>query len=60
MLRAFGLFLLVFSLLSLIVHLNGLSSLFGVGALSLFGFDRLASHLTGKARPARMRGESLP
>lgn len=59
MLRAFGLFLLVFSLLSLVVHLGGLSSLFGAGALSLFVIDVLASHGTGRTRPSRMRGEPL-
>jgi hypothetical protein len=59
MLRAFSLFLLVFSLLSLVVHLGGLGGLFGAGALSLFVIDVLASQVTGRARPSRMRGEPL-
>jgi hypothetical protein len=59
MLRAFGLFLLVFSLLSLVVHLDGLGGLFGTGALSLFAIDLLAAHFAKSARPSRMRGEPL-
>ena len=39
MLRAFGAFLVVFSLLSLIVGLNVLSACFGLGALSVFAAD---------------------
>jgi hypothetical protein len=59
MLRAFGLFLLVFSVLSLVVHVDGLGGLFGTGALCLFAIDLLAPHFAKNARPSRMRGEPL-
>jgi hypothetical protein len=36
MLRTLGLFLLVFSLLSLFVHLDGMSRCFGTGSLACF------------------------
>ena len=59
MLRAFGTFLLLFWLLSLIVHLHGIVvDLFGVSALVLFSIDFLAPLLTTPPR-ARMRGEPL-
>ncbi len=56
MLRALGTFLLLFWLLSLIVHLHGIVvDLFGVSAIVLFAIDFLASLLTTPPR-ARMRG----
>ena len=39
MLRAMATFLLLFFFLSLVVHLNGMSELFGVAALSVFVID---------------------
>jgi hypothetical protein len=59
MVRAFGLFLLVFSLLSLVVHLDGLGGLFAVGALCLFAIDLFAAQFARSARPSRMRGDPL-
>jgi hypothetical protein len=59
MLRAFGLFLLVFSLLSLVVRLDGLGGLFGTGALSILVIDQLASNLSRDPRASRVRGEPL-
>ena len=59
MLRALGTFLLLFWLLSLIVHLHGIVvDLFGVIALVLFSIDFLAPLSTTTPR-ARMRGEPL-
>jgi hypothetical protein len=58
MMKAFALFFLVFSLLSLMVHQDGLVRLFGVGALSLFTIDQVVARFT-TPRPARMRGEPL-
>jgi hypothetical protein len=59
MLRTFGLFLLVFSLLSLFVHLDGMSCLFGTGSLACFIVDLLAAQFAKNHRHSRMRGEPL-
>ena len=55
MLRAFGAFLVLFSILSLLVHLEGLGSLFAIGALSLFAVDQWITQFAKTARPSRMR-----
>ena len=60
MLRPFGAFLVVFSILSLLVQLNVLGSVFGMAALSLFALDVLMAQLAKSPRPSRMRGQSLP
>jgi hypothetical protein len=39
MLRAFGAFLVVFSVLSLMVHLDGLGGIFGIGAVAIFAIE---------------------
>jgi hypothetical protein len=59
MLLEFGAFLVVFSILSLVVHLDGLSSVFGMGALSLFAIDQLVAQFAKTRRSARMRREPL-
>lgn len=59
MLRAFGLFLFVFALLSLIVHLNGMVGFFGAAALTLFVIDLLAAHVSKNARGSKMKREPL-
>jgi hypothetical protein len=59
MLRTFGLFLLVFSLLSLFVHLDGMSRCFGTGSLACFIIDLLLPQIAKHPRPSRMRGEPL-
>jgi hypothetical protein len=60
MLRALGAFLVVFSILSLVVHLNALGSVFGTGALSLFAIDQLVAQFARAPRSSRMREEPLP
>ena len=59
MFRTLGLFLLVFALLSLVVHLEGIGRLFGAGGLSLLAIDLLVAQLARSPRPPRMREESL-
>jgi hypothetical protein len=44
MLRAFGLFVLVFAVLSLVVHLNDMGKLFGTGAFYLFDIELAITH----------------
>jgi hypothetical protein len=58
MVRTLALFLLVFSLLSWLVHLTGIGLLFATGALSLFAVDELMLQFASP-RPARVRGEPL-
>ena len=60
MLRAFAAFLVVFSFLSLIVHLQILGSVFGMGALSLFAIDQLVVQFAKAPRSSRMPEEPLP
>ncbi len=59
MLRAFSAFLVVFSILSLVVHLNALGDVIGMAALSLFGIDELVVKFPKTPRHSRMRGEPL-
>ena len=59
MLRVFGPFLVVFSLLSLVVHLQWLSSIFGIGALFLFAIDQLVAQFAKTPRSSRIPGEPL-
>jgi hypothetical protein len=59
MLRALSLFLLVFALLSLVVHLDGMGQLFGAAAVCLFAIEWVAEHTAKGARPTRMRGVPL-
>jgi hypothetical protein len=59
MLRALSAFLVVFSILSLLVHLQALSGIFGMGAVSLFIIDRLLVQFAKTPRPSRMPGEPL-
>jgi hypothetical protein len=58
MVRTLGLFLLVFSVLSGLIHLTGIGLLFATGALSLFVIDQLMLQFTSP-RPTRTRGEPL-
>ena len=57
MLRAFGAFLAVFSLLSLTVHLEALGTVLGMAAFSLFAIDELLVQSAGSQRSARIPGE---
>jgi len=59
MLRAFSAFLVVFSILSLVVHLNALGDVFGMAALSLFAIDELVVTFAKSPRPPRMPGAPL-
>ena len=59
MLRVFGAFLVVFSILSLVVHLQELGSVFGMGALSLFAIDQLVAQFAKTPRSSKVPGEPL-
>jgi hypothetical protein len=59
MLRAFGMFLLLFALLSLVVHLDGMGQLFGTAALCLFAIALIVEHWAKGHPPTRMRGEPM-
>jgi len=53
--RAFALYLALFSLLSLVVHLDRMGELLAVVALAIFASHRLVEHLRHHARRSRMR-----
>ncbi|SRR6266567_5751702 len=55
MLRAFGWFFLVFSLFSLLVHLDAMGRVFGTGALSFFAIDLLVKQFGRSPVLSRMR-----
>lgn len=57
MLRAFGAFLAVFSLLSLTVQLEALGTILGMAAVSLFAIDELLVLFAGSQRSSRIPGE---
>ena len=59
MLRPFAMFLLMFSLLSLVVHLDGMVLPFGGGALALAAIDLFAAPSTPGPRASRMRRPPL-
>jgi len=52
-------FLMVFSLVSLLVHLYGLMLLFGLAALFLLAVDLLLGYFAKNSRPSKIRGEPL-
>jgi len=56
MLKALGAFLLLFWMLSLLVHANGLASSFGIGALAVFLADLIGALRTRRIsrRPRRV------
>ena len=58
MVRALALFLVVFSVLCLVVHLFALGLLFATGALSIFVIDQVVTQFVGP-RAGRVRGEPL-
>ena len=57
MLRAFGAFLTVFSLLSLAVGLEALGTVLGMVAFSLFAIDELLVQFAASPRSSRIPGE---
>ena len=59
MLRTFGSFLLVFWMLSLVVHASAIGHLFGWGAFALLAIDGLLSQLSRNSRPSRTPGLPL-
>ncbi len=59
MLRAFAFFLLIFFLLSLVVHLDRIGSLFGAASLSLFALDLLIQEFGKTSRHAGLPEEPL-
>ena len=59
MLRTLGAFLVVFSILSLVVHFQVLGVVFGMGALSLFAVDQLMAQFAKTPRSSRMPGKPL-
>lgn len=59
MLRMLGAFLGVFCLLSLIVHLNQLTAVFGATGAFLFALDLALARLVKTPRTARLRDPIL-
>ena len=59
MLRAFGAFLMVFSLLSLVVNLNGVSSAFAIAALLSFAIDFTLAHFDKSPGSSRVDEQLL-
>jgi hypothetical protein len=57
MVRALALFMLVFSLLCLVVHLQALGGLFGIAALAILAIDLVVARFF--PRPGRVRGEPI-
>lgn len=53
MMRELSAFLSVFCVLSLVVHVNEIAYLFGLGALTLFAVDLLTTHSGGKLRTSK-------
>lgn len=53
MLRTFGSFLLVFWMLSLVVHASAIGHFFGWSAFALFAVDGVLSQLSRNTRPSR-------
>jgi len=60
MLRTFGAFLLVFALLSLIVHLRGTFMVFGTMGIAFYGVDYVLVRLSKESRVNKMRRELVP
>lgn len=60
MLRTLGAFLLVFALLSLIVHLRGLFMVFGALGFALCAVDLALGRLNRDVRMGKMRRELVP
>lgn len=60
MLRTFGAFLLVFALLSLIVHLRGAFMVFGTTGMALCAVDFAWVRLSRGARVNKMRRQLAP
>jgi hypothetical protein len=55
MLRELGAFFLLFSLLSLVLHLTGMMQLLGAAAIIVFAIDLLSPRFAGRFRPSKMR-----
>jgi len=59
MLRTFAAFLLVFWLLGLAVHLDGLIHVFGAGALMLLAADLIATRASARPRISKVHVHTL-
>lgn len=59
MVRALAAYLLVFWLLGLVIHLNGLAYLFGGLAVALLAIDHLMTYSATTPRARRMTGRSF-
>jgi hypothetical protein len=59
MLRTMAAFLMVFSLLSLLVHLYALMLLLALAALFLLAADLLVAYFAKNPRSSKIRGEPL-
>ena len=59
MLKAFGAFLILFCVLSLLVQERGLGELFGASALALLAIDLLRARYGRSPRQSRMRENIL-
>lgn len=59
MLRQIGAFLLLFAVLSLVVHLNEMVYVFGLGGLIAFAVDLLSSNADKTSRSSGVRREFL-
>jgi hypothetical protein len=59
MLRTLGAFLLVFCLLSLVVHQDAAARLFGITSVALLAIDRLRAKYLPEDRVSRTRAGSI-
>jgi hypothetical protein len=57
MVRAFGAFLLLFSLLSLVVHLTSMFFVLATGAIAVFAAEGVLGYLSRSSRAVAMRRE---
>jgi hypothetical protein len=59
MVRAFGSFLVLFSLLSLIVHLNAMFAVLVSGAVAVFAVEGVLAYFSRSSRAVTLRREEI-
>lgn len=59
MVRALGAFLLLFSLLSLIVHLTAMFVVLATGAILVFGVEGVLAYFSRSSSPVALRREEI-
>lgn len=59
MVRALGAFLLLFSILSLVVHLIGMFAILAAAAVAVFVADGALAYFNRASRPIAMRREEI-